>query len=103
MEKPIYEEIDEGGGYLCNVAFCPTCGKRLYGNDICTECKTLIDYDDDKKVATHKMSPSEIELLKEIRKQTQAPYSDIAEGIRIYKLDKKKVLNYLREIAVVYA
>jgi len=58
---------------------------------------------DDKKVATHKMSPSEVELLKEIRKQTQAPYSDIAEGIRIYKLDKKEIINYLREMAVVYA
>lgn len=58
---------------------------------------------DDKKVVTCKMSPSEIELLKEIRKQTQAPYSDIAEGIRIYKLDKKEIVNYLREIAVVYA
>ena len=58
---------------------------------------------DDKKDATHKMSPSEIELLKEIRKQTQAPYSDIAEGIRIYKLDKNEIVNYLREIAVVYA
>lgn len=58
---------------------------------------------DDKKVATRKMSQSEVELLKEIRKQTQAPYSDIVEGIRIYKLDKKEIVNYLREIAVVYA
>lgn len=57
---------------------------------------------DDKKVVTHKITPSEIELLKEIRKQTQAPYSDIVEGIRIYKLDKKKIVNYLREIAIVY-
>lgn len=58
---------------------------------------------DNKKVATYKMSPSEVELLKEIRKQTQAPYRDIVEGIRIYKLDKKEIVNYLREIAVVYA
>ena len=50
-----------------------------------------------------KMSPLEIELLKEIRKQTQAPYSDIAKGIRIYKLDKTAIINYLREIAIVYA
>jgi len=103
MEKPIYEEIDEGGRYLCNVTLCRVCGKRLYGNNICTECKTRIDHCNDKNVATQKLSPSEVELLKEIREQTQAPYRDIVEGIRIYKLDKKKIVNYLREIAIVYA
>ena len=102
MEKPNYEEIDEGGGYLCNVAFCPACGTRLYGAKICAKCQTLIDYSDDE-VAIYKMSPLEIELLKEIRKQTQAPYSDIAKGIKIYKLDKTAIINYLREIAIVYA
>lgn len=46
-KKPVYEEIDEGGGYLINLAFCPECGKRLYGERTCPECKTSIWYEDE--------------------------------------------------------
>ncbi len=42
-------------------------------------------------------------LLNEIRKETKAPYRDIIDGIRKYGNDRNKVINYLREIAIVYA
>ena len=52
---------------------------------------------------TSKLTPQELELLKEIRKQTKAPYCSIIAGIKKCGLDKKSVINYLREIAIVYA
>lgn len=42
-------------------------------------------------------------LLNEIRKETEAPYRNIIDGIRKYGNDRNKVINYLREIAIVYA
>ena len=50
-----------------------------------------------------KLTPQEYELLKEIREQTKAPYCSIIAGIRKCGLDKESVINYLREIAIVYA
>ena len=51
----------------------------------------------------YKLTPQELELLKEIRKQTKASYCSIIAGIKKYGLDKESVINYLREIAIVYA
>ena len=50
-----------------------------------------------------KLTPQEYELLKEIREQTKAPYCSIIAGIKKCGLDKESVINYLREIAIVYA
>ena len=52
---------------------------------------------------TCKLTPQEYELLKEIREQTKVPYCSIIAGIRKCGLDKESVINYLREIAIVYA
>lgn len=51
----------------------------------------------------YKLTPQELELLKEIRKQTKASYRSIIVGIKKCGLDKESVINYLREIAIVYA
>ena len=51
----------------------------------------------------HKLTPKEYELLKEIREQTKASYRSIITGIKKCGLDKEAVINYLREIAIVYA
>ena len=51
----------------------------------------------------HELTPQELELLKEIRKQTEASYHSIIAGIKKCGLDKESVINYLREIAIVYA
>lgn len=50
-----------------------------------------------------KLTPQEYELLKEIREQTKASYCSIIDGIKKCGLDKESVINYLREIAIVYA
>jgi len=50
-----------------------------------------------------KLTPQEYELLKEIREQTKASYCSIIAGIKKCGLDKESVINYLREIAIVYA
>ncbi len=49
------------------------------------------------------LTPQQRALLNEIRKETEAPYRDIIDGIRKYGNDRNKVINYLREIAIVYA
>ena len=51
----------------------------------------------------YKLTPQELELLKEIRKQTKASYCSIIAGIKKCGIDKEAVINYLREIAIVYA
>lgn len=51
----------------------------------------------------HKLTPQEYELLKEIREQTKASYCSIIDGIKKCGLDKESVIDYLREIAIVYA
>ena len=51
----------------------------------------------------YKLTPQELELLKEIREQTNASYRSIIAGIKKCGLDKEAVINYLREIAIVYA
>ena len=51
----------------------------------------------------YKLTPQELELVKEIREQTKASYRSIIDGIKKYGLDKESVINYLREIAIVYA
>ena len=48
MAKRIYEEIDEGGGFMCRVAFCSECGSRLYGADICPCCGAEITDESDE-------------------------------------------------------
>lgn len=48
-------------------------------------------------------TPQQRMLLNEIRKETEAPYRNIIDGIRKYGNDRNKVINYLREIAIVYA
>lgn len=50
-----------------------------------------------------KLTPDEFNLMKEIRKQTEASYRDIIAGIKIHGLDKEAVIDYLREICVVSA
>ena len=52
---------------------------------------------------TIELTPQELELLKEIREQTKAPYHSIIAGIKKCGLDKEAIINYLREIAIVYA
>ena len=49
------------------------------------------------------MTNQEIILLKEVRKETEASYSSIVEAIKQCGLDKEAVIDYLREIAIVYA
>ena len=51
----------------------------------------------------YKLTPQELELVKEIREQPKASYCSIIDGIKKYGLDKESVINYLREIAIVYA
>lgn len=60
---------------------------------------TIAEQKNDVKTIT----PQQIVLLKEIRKETEAPYKDILYGIRKYGNDRNKIINYLREIAIVYA
>ena len=50
-----------------------------------------------------RLSEKELALLKAIRKETGAPCRDIIDGIAKYGVDHDKVVNYLREIAIVYA
>lgn len=49
------------------------------------------------------LTPQQRALLNEIRKETEAPYKDILDGIKRYGNDRNKIINYLREIATVYA
>ena len=57
----------------------------------------------ERKNVTKTLTPEQIVLLKEIRKETEAPYSDILDGIKRYGNDRNKIINFLREIAVIYA
>lgn len=55
------------------------------------------------KVTSFQTAKFSYELLKEIREQTKASYHSIITGIKKCGLDKEAVINYLREIAIVYA
>lgn len=49
------------------------------------------------------MKPEEITFVKEIRDQTDCPYHIIIEAMRECGLDKVKVIDYIREHAIVLA
>ena len=57
----------------------------------------------EQKYGIKTLTPQQHVLLNEIRKETEAPYRIIIDGIRRYGNDHDKVINYLREIAIVYA
>lgn len=57
----------------------------------------------EQKYSIKTFTPQQRMLLNEIRKETEAPYRNIIDGIRKYGNDRNKVINYLREIAIVYA
>ena len=57
----------------------------------------------EQKYSIKTFTPQQHMLLNEIRKETEAPYRNIIDGIRKYGNDRNKVINYLREIAIVYA
>jgi translation elongation factor EF-Ts len=49
------------------------------------------------------MTKEELGFLKALREKTEAPYKDIIEGMKQRGLDEQAVIDYLREIAIVYA
>lgn len=57
----------------------------------------------EQKYSIKTFTPQQRMLLNEIRKETEAPYRNTIDGIRKYGNDRNKVINYLREIAIVYA
>ncbi len=57
----------------------------------------------EQKYSIKTLTPQQRALLSKIRKETEAPYRNIIDGIRKYGSDRDKVINYLREIAIVYA
>lgn len=57
----------------------------------------------EQKYSIKTLTPQQRALLNEIRKETEAPYRSIIDGIRKYGNDRNKVINYLRQMAIVYA
>lgn len=49
------------------------------------------------------MNSEEITFMKEIKNQIDCPYRIIIEAMKKCGLDKKKVLDYIRERAIVLA
>ena len=49
------------------------------------------------------MTYQELALIKEIRKETEAPYGMILNAIKVHGLDHDAIINRIREHSIVYA
>lgn len=56
-----------------------------------------------KRSEVWNMKPEEIVFMKSIKDQTDCPYSIIIEAMEKCGLDKTKVIDYIREHAIVLA